>query len=184
MPRFKKACERGYQGAIKLAAFCSGKTEAAIDNAYKKWAADGGGGAHDDDDIAQEELLEQGQEVSMAPENECEAVLTSVLQESGWVDPEGCEPEVPTADADAEAFSKVSMKAEVEQMLAGGGADDTSQKLPSSLLEIMNGTGESSTPCSVWSWSWGAAMAALMLGGWRTTGRAESPAEIWTGIST
>jgi hypothetical protein len=27
-------------------------------------------------------------------------------------------------------------------------------------------------------------MAALMLGGWRTTGRAESPAEIWTGIST
>jgi hypothetical protein len=65
-----------------------------------------------------------------------------VLQESGWVDPEGCEPEVPTADADAEAFSKVSMKAEVEQMLAGGGADDTSQKLPSSLLEIMNGTGE------------------------------------------
>ena len=129
MPRFKKACERGYQGAIKLAAFCSGKTEAAIDNAYKKWAADGGGGAHDDDDIAQEELLEQGQEVSMPPENECEAVLTSVLQESGWVDPEGCEPEVPTADADAEAFSKVSMKAEVEQMLAGGGADDTSQKL-------------------------------------------------------
>ena len=123
MTRFKTCCEKGYKAAIKLAAFCSGKSEAVVEASYKKWCKDDGQFDVSGMDMAPDEimeLLEAHESVNDADENECHEVLTCLQRESVFVDPEAEENTVPNDNVEL-AFEKVKGKEDLVFLLQSAG---------------------------------------------------------------
>lgn len=88
--RFQRCCEKGFRSAMKLAAWCGGYSEASLEDAYRKYCAEGGPNmAEAELEPVEEEILE-GVNMRSAPEveeNECEKLLKTVQTETQFFDP-------------------------------------------------------------------------------------------------
>ena len=149
--RFKKACERGYRSAIKLAAFCSGRTEAWLEEAYAKWCDKEVCGLFlDEEEMREEELIERldaENAEDQADDNECHQVLSQLQRDTMFVDPEAPEDTVPEQDAEI-AFGKVKDQDVWEGLItdnANQASDDGPVErvsgLPRTLLQAMQEPG-------------------------------------------
>lgn len=153
--RFKECCELGFRGALKLAAFCTGKSEDAIENAYRKWC-NSGTCFQEDEPLPEEEVAETCMDAGGAEEdaanNECHEVLSTVQRESVFVDPEGQAPEIPQEVLE-DAFRKVSNKenleslfttepSDVKESLATRKVEEGPSTMPTTLLEAMSTSGD------------------------------------------
>lgn len=167
MTRFKTCCEKGYKAAIKLAAFCSGKSEAVVEASYKKWCKDDGQFDASGMDMAPDEimeLLEAHESVNDADENECHEVLTCLQRESVFVDPEAEENTVPNDNVEL-AFEKVKGKEDLVFLLQSAGDPEdadmgTFQKKQPVEAEI--------TCHTLFSKPWSAlGIGSMLCGGWQ-----------------
>ena len=155
--RFQRCCEKGYRGAVQLAAFCSGHSEATVKAAYEKWCQNlpASNGSFEDDLPEAERLEQQGLDVPLptddAEDNECHKVLDTLQREAPWVDPEegGDEAQKHEGPAPELAFQKVSDQEDWSRLLetTSQQADEREPggekiRLPTTLLEAMNMPGD------------------------------------------
>lgn len=130
--RFKNACQKGFRGALKLAAFASGKSEASLEANYTRWCDDGC--FEDDAPLAPDEMTEP--EIA---ENECHQLLTTLQNEQALHDPEA----PIEADEKELGFEKVPDHEELEQVLQPEASQhsDTTEYLPATLLDALEASG-------------------------------------------
>ena len=148
MPRFQECCEKGFRGAIKLAAFASGKSEKAIEVSYKKYC-DEGGFQQSSEELAPDEMMDKCDPAIIGAHdpNECHEILTTLQKETVFVDPRANQDTAPDIHDHVElAFEQVPDKEDMESLFADADPQASEKPdgeyLPTTLLEAMNSPGD------------------------------------------
>lgn len=152
-PRFQTCCQKGFQGALKLVAFASGISQAALEAKYRKWCSSGSPDGVDDEQMAADEMLEPSDEdlfQKPGESNECHDILTCLQGETVFVDPEADESTVPNDNVEM-AFAKVKDMSPLEPHLCAeepdrakepGNEQKDQARLPSTLLDAFQCPGD------------------------------------------
>eukprot|EP00438_Fugacium_kawagutii_P028424 Skav221014 [mRNA] locus=scaffold2350:235252:241894:- [translate_table: standard] len=142
---FNLHCERGFNAALELAAFCSGKNVSSLKAAYVKWCNQPGLDSLDLQ-MEEDELLDRCDPVQPDPEiaNECHQVLDAIPREAQFIDPDADEETVPTEHVEL-ALETVPDKEQLKELFEGPASApqrDGKEHLPATLHEAMQSSGD------------------------------------------